>query len=84
MNDFLTFVDKLRKRFPIHVDIYYSKVMDWCIMITKKGCASDYPEAVHDGDDIVIVDAQDADMELCFARAHVALKDWLIKFNGGY
>lgn len=31
-----------------------------------------------------IVDESDCDMELCFARAHVKLKEWLSEFNGGY
>lgn len=26
----------------------------------------------------------DGDMELCFAKAHVALKEWLLENEGGY
>ena len=52
--------------------------------IYKKGCAADYPNAEHRGDDVVIVQEQDLDMELCFARAHVALKEWLVEYAGGY
>nr|DAD72659.1 MAG TPA: 30S ribosomal protein S27 [Siphoviridae sp. ct7EW56] len=48
------------------------------------GCADDYPEARHDGEDVIIVDKSDCDMEPCFAKAHVELKEWLLKFNGGY
>lgn len=84
MNDFMIFVDDLRKRFPFHLEIYYSKIMDWCITITKQGCASDYPTAHINGDDVVVVDVQSNDMELCFAKAHVALKEWLLEFNEGY
>ena len=84
MSDFLRFVDDLRRRFPVHVEIYYSKIMDWCIRITKVGCASDYPESPHDGDDVILCDVQDLDMELAFAKAHVALKQWLSDFDGGY
>jgi len=84
MEDFLKFVDSLRRRFPIHLEIYYSKVMDWCITITKKGCAEDYPESKHEGNDAVLVNEQDVDMELCFAKAHVALKEWLREYDGGY
>ena len=84
MSDFLRFVDDLRRRFPVHVEIYYSKIMDWRIRITKVGCASDYPESPHDGDDVILCDVQDLDMELAFAKAHVALKQWLSDFDGGY
>ena len=84
MSDFLRFVDDLRKRFPIHVEIYYSKIMDWCIRITKVGCASDCPESPHDGNDAVLCNVQDLDMELAFAKAHVELKEWLSDYDGGY
>ena len=84
MSDFLKFFDDTVQRFPMHLCIYYNKTTDWCIEITKRGCAEDYPDAEHDGDDVVIVSEQDSDMELCFAKAHVALKDWLCDFNGGY
>ena len=84
MSDFLKFVDDLRHRFPIHVNIYYSKIMDWCITITKKGCASEYPKSMHDGNDAVLVMEQNSDMELCFAQAHVHLKEWLLEHDGGY
>ena len=48
------------------------------------GCADDYPEARHDGENVIIVDESDCDMELCFAKAHVELKEWLLEFNDGY
>ena len=51
---------------------------------TKKGCADDYPKARRNGEDVIIVDESDCDMELCFAKAHVGLKEWLLEFNGGY
>lgn len=53
-------------------------------MIYKKGCAEDYPEARHDGEDVLIVDESDCDIELCFAKAHVGLKEWLLEFDSGY
>lgn len=84
MNDFLKFFNEKRHDFPMHLEIYYSKVMDWCISITKKGCTKDYPGAKAYGDDVEIVNVQDTDMELCFARAHVALKNWLLEYEGGY
>lgn len=85
MRDFLRFFDEMVKRFPMHLDISYSKTCDWTIEIYKKGCASDYPEADSDSNDnVYIVSVQDCDMELCFARAHVELKQWLLRFNNGY
>ena len=84
MNDFLEFVDELRNRTPIHLEIYYSKIMDWCITITKKDCASEYPKSEYDGDDAILVRVQDLDMKLAFAKAHVALKKWLLENKYGY
>lgn len=85
MNDFLLFVEDLLKRFPMHVEITYNKTCDWKIYIYKKGCAEDYPGCPHDDEgNAIIVCEQDLDMELCFAKAHVALKEWLCEHNGGY
>lgn len=84
MEDFLRFVDELSGRFPVHAEIYYSKITDWVIRITRKGCAGDYPQSARDGDDAVLVWVDSNDMELCFARAHVALKEWLLEHDGGY
>ena len=84
MNDFLEFMDKLSRRFPFHLEIYYSKIMDWCIVVTKQGCAKDYPKSEHKGDDAIICMVQDSDMALCFAKAHVAVKEWLVENDGGY
>ena len=84
MNDFLIFLDKKLKDFPMHVEIGYNKVCDWMIFISKQGCATDYPNSEKDGNNAVIVNVQDGDMELCFAKAHVALKEWLSENEGGY
>lgn len=84
MSEFLEFLDKLVERFPLHVEIYYSKIMDWCIRVTKVGCAPDYPGSPRDGDDAVLCNVQDCDMNLAFAKAQVEVKEWLSKFNGGY
>ena len=77
MADFLRFFDDIVKRFPMHLEITYSKVTDWSIRIYRKGCADD-------GADDVIVKVQHCDMELCFAMAHVELKNWLLNTVGGY
>ena len=44
MDDFLRFFNEKVINFPMHLEIYYSKIMDWCIVITKKGCASVLPK----------------------------------------
>lgn len=77
MDDFLHFFDKKVHGYPMHLEIYYSKIMDWCINIYKKGCGEN-------GKDLEIVGVQDGDMQLCFAKAHVALKEWLSENEGGY
>lgn len=77
MSDFLKFFDDKTHNYPMHLEIYYSKIMDWCINIYKKGCGEN-------GEDLRICDVQSCDMELCFAKAHVALKEWLSEHEGGY
>lgn len=77
MNDFLKFFDDKVHDYPMHLEITYSKICDWCICVWKKGCAEN-------GGDLDILDVQDCDMELCFAKAHVALKEWLSDNEGGY
>ena len=83
MEDFLKFFDKtvhdypMRHDYPMHLEVNYCKICDWRILIYKKGCADD-------GTDLVIVDVQDCDMELCFAKAQVKLKEWLLEHEGGY
>lgn len=84
MEDFLRFFNDKRTVFPMHLEISYNKTCDWMIVIYKKGCADDYPYAQHDGDDVVVCHVQNIDMELCFAMAHVALKEWLLEFEEGY
>ena len=84
MSDFLIFFKCLICRFPLHLEILYNKTCDWSIFIYKKGMAQDYPNAKHYGNDVIVVNESDGDMELCFAKAHVALKEWLCEHNGGY
>ena len=84
MDDFLRFFDDIKRRFPMHLEILYNKTCDWSIYIYKKNCASDYPKSEHYENDAVIAYCNNCDMELCFAMAHVALKEWLIENNGGY
>ena len=84
MYDFLKFIDDLRHSFPVHVEIYYSRVMDWCIKVYKQGCAKHYPGTPCDGEDALLCNVQSCDMELAFAQAHAAVKNWMLEYNGGY
>lgn len=77
MNEFLYFFDRIVKKYPMHLEIYYSQVCDWNIYIYKKGCGEN-------GTDLCICNVQDCDIELAFAKAHVELKEFLIKYNDGY
>ena len=77
MNEFLTFFDDLVKRYPLHLQISYSKICEWTIRVTKQGCGEN-------GNDLVLVDAESCDMALCFAMAQIQLKNWLSMNEGGY
>ena len=84
MYDFLKFFNEKVKDFPMHLEIGYNKTADWGIYIYKQGCAKNYPDSFNNGEDAVICNVQDSDMELAFARAHVELKEWLLENEGGY
>ena len=85
MSAFLKFIDNLCHRFPVHVEITYNKTCDWCIYVYKRGCAEDYPGSWNEGHgNAILCYEQDCDMELCFAKAHVAVKKWLCEHEGGY
>ena len=84
MSDFLKFFESKVSDFPMYFEITYGKITDWCIYIYKKGCASDYPKSGKCGEDAVICNIQDADMELAFAKAQCELKEWLSDNCGGY
>lgn len=75
MDDFLKFFDEKSKEYPMHLDIGYSKTCDWTIQVWKKTSNTETREILYE---------YSADMELCFAKAHVALKEWLLKCEGGY
>ena len=68
---------KLVQDYTMHLELYYSKTMDWCLKIWEKGCGVD-------GSDIVICDIQDCDFNYVLAKGEVLLKEWLIENNGGY
>lgn len=70
MNEFLNFFDEMRKRKKYKLEIYYSSIMDWCITASIG--------------DVDILQVQECDKELAFAKAQVLFKQWLIDNNGGY
>lgn len=85
MNDFLLFIADLVKRFPVHVEIEYNKTADWTILVYKTGCSEhEFQGAQRVDGEVMICLEQDLDMELCFAKAHVAVKNWLLEYWGGY
>ena len=84
MYDFLKFFDELTHRFPLHLTISYSKIADYTIEIYKKGCADDYPNSNRIENDAVVVLERDMDIDMCFAKALVALKTWMLENNDGY
>lgn len=61
----------------MHLEIYYSKTMDWYIRVFRRGCGES-------GEDLEIAEVQSCDIEYAFAKAHVMLKDWLLENEGGY
>lgn len=77
MQEFLLFFDEKAYSYPMHLEIYYSKIVDWNIHVYKKGCGDN-------GKNLEIVDVQDCDMKLAFAKAQVQLKEWLSEHEGGY
>lgn len=84
MQDFLKFFDEIVQNFPMHLAITYSKICDWTIEVSKKGCVEDYPNSEKYGSNAILCHVNDSDMELCFAKAYVALKEWLLENEGGY
>lgn len=77
MSEFLKFFNEKTKKYPMHLEIFYGHITDWIIRVYKQGCAED-------GSDIPILNVQECDMELAFAKAQVELKEWLLDNVGGY
>lgn len=71
MDEFLNFFEQKAKYKPMHLEITYNKSTNWSIFVVY-------------GLDAVMVDVSDCDMSLAFAKAHVALKEWLIANERGY
>nr|DAV95308.1 MAG TPA: hypothetical protein [Caudoviricetes sp.] len=75
MDDFLKFFDEKSKTYPMHLEIEYNKTCDWSIFAWRKMSETETRKILY---------VESPDMELCFAKAHVALKEWLLKVEGGY
>lgn len=75
MNEFLKFYDKVKKG-SWALEIYHSSIVDWRITIGYKTTSTKHGQT--------IISIQDCDMELAFAKAQVALKEWLLEYEGGY
>ena len=74
MPEFLRFIDELSECRKVWLEIGYSSVVDWCIIVhlivkNEKKC---------------VASVQNCDREYAFAKAHVELKDWLLENEGGY
>lgn len=77
-NEFFRFFDSMIDRgYFMHLEIGYNKTADYCIHVYRKGMGES-------GKDLEMVSIQDIDVNMAFARAYVALKEWLLKNNGGY
>lgn len=84
MGEFLIWLDKKSETFPMHIEIGYNKTTDWGIYIYKSGCADDYPESKRVGNDAIICDVQNCDVQLAFAQAQCQVKEWFSENMGGY
>ena len=68
---------ELTQQHTMHLQLFYSKTMDWCLHIYKRGCGEN-------GGDLEICKEQSCDLSYLLAKGEVAIKDWLIENNGGY
>lgn len=66
---------KIVQEHSLHLELYYSKTMDWYLHIYQKAGA-DYC--------VEICEEQSPDLGFVMAKGEVALKGWLLKNNGGY
>lgn len=75
MNELIRFYDSIPNS-EWFLNIYYSRIMEWCIKIGYKESHPKHGE--------LIVNVQSNDMELAFAKAQVLFKEWLLENKGGY
>ena len=77
VSEFLRFFDEITRRYPMRMELTYSRGTDWTINIWRKGTGDD-------GKDERILLLQDCDLDYVMAKAQVILKDWLSDNVGGY
>ena len=78
--EFYNFFDEVQDYGSMHLKVYYSHIMDWCIYIDKRGCADDYPNERKKGSDSVVVDVQSGDNATACVMAHGELLRWMKKY----
>lgn len=61
----------------MHLDLSYSKNIDWWLRVYKKGCGKN-------GRDIMICEIQDCDLSYVLDKGSVMVKEWLVEHKGGY
>lgn len=76
MESFLKWFDEIADNYGFAMDIRYSSVVDWSITIGYK--------YTHQNKDDIVVQVQDCDIDLAFAKAQVQLKEWLLENKDGY
>lgn len=70
-------LERLIKEVPCHFSLEYSHITDWHLYLWRKRCGKN-------GDDVVIFDEWNVDLDYLISKCKVAYKDWLLENEGGY
>jgi hypothetical protein len=70
MREFIAFFDMIKDVYPMHMELTYSKTLDWRIHIWRKGTGDG-------GEDEEVLAVQDCDVGYVIAKAHSKLKEWV-------
>ena len=70
-------LQRLLKLRECHFELYYSRIMDFCMKLYLK-------KYNKDNSDLVIFEEQNCDLDYLVSKCKVAYKDWLIENEGGY
>lgn len=74
IQEFLELFERNRFKNNLAIDISYTKVIDWYVVI-KQGNHARYK---------TLFEIQDCDLNFCIAKAYVFLTKWLCENQGGY
>lgn len=74
MNEFLKLFDEQCKKYPLLLEITHSS--NWVIHIEF----IPHDKNMHE----TIITIREDNLHLCFAKAHVEFKEWLLENEGGY